>query len=204
MKRTHATFRNTWPVDNGPAALVFRFLNVISAAPRRQLTALLFPVLAALVPFGGQADEHSQFLTKSLDYRQPEIGHIEELVNDGKTAAAMNAWRDVVVNRLRRSDLWAFDYHDHLMSQSSLDAADLLAGRGMGQSATDRAAVTGFIDLYGIRGLPGMAREINWLATDPDPTIRGLQQNLWVEGPVFAKELCPEPRGLRAMAQASA
>lgn len=172
MKRTHTTFRNTWPVDNGPAALVFRFLNVISAAPRRQLNALLFPVLAALVPFGGQADEHSQFLTKSLDYRQPEIGHIEELVNDGKTAAAMNAWRDVVVNRLRRNDLWAFDYHDHLMSQTSLDAADLLVGRGMGQSATDRAAVAGFIDLYGIRGLPGMAREIDWLATDPDPTIR--------------------------------
>jgi hypothetical protein len=35
-------------------------------------------------------------------------------------------------------------------------------------------------------------------------TMKGLQQNSWVEGPVFAKELCPEPRGLRAMAQASA
>ena len=37
-----------------------------------------------------------------------------------------------------------------------------------------------------------------------DPEKEGLQQNSWVEGPVFAKELCPEPRGLRAMAQASA
>jgi len=131
-------------------------------------------VLAGLVSSGFliAADDVSRRLIRAIDFGHADVAQIERFVADGQIDAALDAWRAVVVNRLRRSDLGRFDYHDHMFSESYVGAADLLVGRRSDEPASPATESKAFVDLYGMSGPSGWHRDVDWAATVGDPIVR--------------------------------
>jgi len=147
-----------------------------SAAAGRLLRCLVLAIIAAtsasmtsLTSAEPNALYTSSILER-LDLSHPDVARAKALMADDR-GRALEAWRDAVVNRLRRSDLGHFDYHDVLITDASIRSADLFVGRtGVPPSTT--ADNRAFVDLYGISGPPNSPPSIDWTATASEALLR--------------------------------
>jgi len=151
-----------------------------SIATRSLITMVIRRSILAVAMLSGfgfasqMSGAHDVFrqLIDEIDFSHADVAPIEDLVANGKIEAAVHAWRDVVVLRLRRIDLGRFDYHEHMISDSYLRAADVLVGRRLNEAAGAVTESRGFVDLYGMSSPTGKHRAIDWVATDADAIIR--------------------------------
>jgi hypothetical protein len=103
-------------------------------------------------------------LCSMLDFSQPALKEVKALADAGNYPAALEAWRDLVVQRLRASQQGPFGWHSNQLGQHNL--AEQLLGR-MPQAVAASLPGTKFQDYYHISGPPGAGEKIDWLAKDP-------------------------------------
>lgn len=111
-------------------------------------------------------------LFRQFDLTAPECREVAALANSGKAVAALNLWRDHVVQRLRGHDFGEYGWHDYARHPRNTGCVEYLVGR---RSRDDymNSNMIGFVDIYGIAGAPGQGKPINWYANADDVTDWG-------------------------------
>ncbi|MBM4022245.1 MAG: hypothetical protein FJ284_08390, partial [Planctomycetes bacterium] len=134
------------------------------------MTLFVGPALADKLQIRAESAEQSAAtrLLQQLDLERPEMAPVRVANEAGGAAAAIRAWRAVVVSRLRRVELGEFDYHVmHLRDGKPL--ADMLVGAIGEREYLATAGSSPFRDLYGFRGSPERPARIDWLAVADEP-----------------------------------
>jgi len=118
----------------------------------------------------GPAGLAGERLLAQLDLSRPDMDAVRRAREAGNPTAALKAWRDAVVIRLRKADLGQFDYHDFQLN-GRRTLCDFLVGKLSTERYRAETAQPRFEDLYGMAGSPRPHKPINWLAASPDPVV---------------------------------
>jgi Heparinase II/III-like protein/Secretion system C-terminal sorting domain len=104
-----------------------------------------------------------------IDLTRPDMARIAALVSASNYDAALEVWRDTVVNRLRRLDLGQFRWHSNCRNGYYINFAKMLVGNIT--PTAYYAGSTSYDDYYGITNSPYNAQiPINWIALPPAGT----------------------------------
>lgn len=107
-------------------------------------------------------EERIKLFFQKLDLNRSELKEISILVDEGKHEEALNLWRDQVVMRLRKHDFGEFGWHGYATHPRPCGAVDALTGIISKEEYLSDPDATGLLDIYGISGLPGTVKKINW------------------------------------------
>jgi hypothetical protein len=103
---------------------------------------------------------------KLIDLTRPDMKSISALVSAAKYDAALEVWRDTVVNRLRRLNLGQFNWHSNCQNGYYINFSKMLV-ENITPSAY-AAGSTSYDDYYGIANSPYKTpKYINWMANPP-------------------------------------
>ncbi|MCX6180648.1 MAG: heparinase II/III family protein [Bacteroidetes bacterium] len=103
---------------------------------------------------------------KLIDLTRPDMKSISALVSASKYDAALEVWRDTVVNRLRRLNLGQFNWHSNCQNGYYINFSKMLV-ENMTPSAYTSGS-TSYDDYYGITNSPYKTpKDVNWMANPP-------------------------------------
>jgi len=109
-----------------------------------------------------EPEEKADLFFQKLDLARPELREISALLDGGKLEDALNLWRDQVVMRLREHDFNEFGWHGYAPHPRPCGAVDALTGIVSRETYLSDPDATGFLDIYGMSGLPHTVEKINW------------------------------------------
>ncbi len=103
---------------------------------------------------------------KLIDLSRSDMKSVAALVTATKYDAALEVWRDTVVNRLRRMNLGQFNWHSNCQNGYYINFAKMLVENI--SPATYAAGSTSYDDYYGITNSPYKTpKDVNWMANPP-------------------------------------
>ena len=131
----------------------------------------VIPASAAGVP-APPAEEIATALFARFDLGAPECQDYAALLRQARPLEALELWRDRVVQRLRAHDFGEYGWHEYARHPRSVGSIDALLGKPPRQEYLNSPMV-GFVDIYGMTGLPGKTPPVNWYTHVDDVTDWG-------------------------------
>jgi hypothetical protein len=125
----------------------------------------------------------SKYLFERTDLSHPDVKPIAAAVASGKFEAALDLWRDRVVERLRRTDFVQFGWHGASLSENYNGYIDVLVGATVAEAYYADVSKVRFIDIWGMTGKPGQGKKIDWSVeltpsfTLPHPALAKLDRS---------------------------
>jgi hypothetical protein len=124
---------------------------------------------------GAPSFEAGKFFER-MDLDRPELAQIKKRLDAGEPDAALAAWRDLVVERLRNRDFGEFGWHGNSLHPRLGRQADFLAGKtSLEEYLAAPPEEIGFIDIYGLAGAPGQGQQADWMVDVREVTDWGTE-----------------------------
>ncbi len=127
---------------------------------------ILFFLLVLCSYVNAQVPAATADFFKLIDLTRPDMKNISALVTAAKYDAALEVWRDTVVNRLRRLNLGQFNWHSNCQNGYYINWSKMLVENIT--PATYNAGSTSYNDYFDLTNSPyKTVKNVKWIASPP-------------------------------------